>query len=127
VAGDSAGVRRPAGRRSRSLSSRRVFRAGVGLGALSSHNHPAEGLPVWTPIVAGSPAAVSVKIHPERASLRGRPSNGEARLDNRLSFMDQALLLTMRATGRGAVVQSIWVYDDAIDIDELSLNPWMTR
>ncbi|MGH3633359.1 wax ester/triacylglycerol synthase domain-containing protein [Mycobacterium sp.] len=33
--------------------------------------------------------------------------------------MDQALFLAMRATGRRAVVQSVWVYDDAIDLDGL--------
>jgi hypothetical protein len=62
---------------------------------------------------------VSVKIHPERAPLGGRASNGEARPDNRLSFMDQAIFLTMRATGRSAVVQGIWIYDHAIDLDGL--------
>ncbi|MBO0866787.1 MAG: hypothetical protein J2P16_17135 [Mycobacterium sp.] len=33
--------------------------------------------------------------------------------------MDQALYLAMRATGREAVVQTVWVYEDAIDVDGL--------
>lgn len=45
--------------------------------------------------------------------------NGQVRLDNRLSFMDQAMFLTMRAMDRKAVVQCVWVYEHAVDLGAL--------
>lgn len=55
-----------------------------------------------------------------RTPFAGRASNGETRPDNRLSFMDQAYFATTRATGRGGIVQCLWVYDHPIDLDGLS-------
>ncbi|MGH3554267.1 MAG: hypothetical protein ACRDT5_17115 [Mycobacterium sp.] len=45
--------------------------------------------------------------------------DGAAQLDNRLSFMDQAFFSSIRAHGRQPIVQSIWVYDHAVDLEGL--------
>jgi hypothetical protein len=37
----------------------------------------------------------------------------------RLALLDQAAFLRLRATGQGSVVQCTWVYDRAVDTDEL--------
>ncbi|GFG95245.1 wax ester/triacylglycerol synthase domain-containing protein [Mycobacterium timonense] len=37
----------------------------------------------------------------------------------RLALLDQAAFLRLRATGQGSTVQCTWVYDRAVDIDEL--------
>lgn len=50
---------------------------------------------------------------------RSTAADGKAGPDNRLSFMDQAMFLTQRATGRNAIVQCVWVYEHAIDFDAL--------
>ena len=39
--------------------------------------------------------------------------------DNRLSFTDQLLFLGQRATGQELVMQAVWVYEHAVDIDGL--------
>jgi hypothetical protein len=39
--------------------------------------------------------------------------------DNRLSFLDQAMFLGLRATGQEAVMQCVWVYEHPVDFDEL--------
>ncbi|MGE2813657.1 hypothetical protein ACQI5H_00710 [Mycobacterium heidelbergense] len=52
-----------------------------------------------------------------RASSGGRTSKGGARLDNRLAIMDHALFAQHRAIGRQVVVQVVWVYEHAIDLD----------
>jgi hypothetical protein len=39
--------------------------------------------------------------------------------DNRLSFTDQLLFLGQRATGQELVMQVVWVYEHAVDFDEL--------
>jgi hypothetical protein len=39
----------------------------------------------------------------------------------RLALLDQAAFLRLRATGQGSVCQSTWVYDRAVDIDELRI------
>jgi hypothetical protein len=41
------------------------------------------------------------------------------RLDNRLSFMDQASFLALRATGLGQLIQWVWVYERAVNFDGL--------
>lgn len=59
---------------------------------------------------------------PARASEappRGVVPARERRAGNCLSFMDQAMFLTQRATARSAVVQCVWVYEHAIDFDAL--------
>jgi hypothetical protein len=40
-----------------------------------------------------------------------------ARPDNRLSFTDQLLFLGQRATGQELVMQVVWVYEHAVDLD----------
>jgi hypothetical protein len=40
-------------------------------------------------------------------------------LVTRLALLDQAAFLRLRATGQGSTVQCTWVYDRAVDIDEL--------
>jgi hypothetical protein len=60
---------------------------------------------------------VAVRIRPEHASFNSRASNGDARLDNRLALMDQALFAGQRAAGPKEVVQCVWVYEQAIDFD----------
>jgi hypothetical protein len=62
---------------------------------------------------------VSIQIRPACRASRSRASRRVARPDNRLSFMDQAAFLSMRATGLGQLMQCVWVYDHAIDLDEL--------
>src|ERR1700737_2493724 len=54
-----------------------------------------------------------------RAAFRNRTANDDARPDNRLSFMDQAAFLAMRATGREQLMQCVWVYEHAVDFDAL--------
>ncbi len=62
---------------------------------------------------------MAVGIRPVRASFNGRASNGDARPDNRLAFMDQAVFTGQRATGPGQVIQVVWVYEHAFDFDGL--------
>jgi hypothetical protein len=60
---------------------------------------------------------VPVRIRPARASFESRASKGDARLDNRLAIMDHALFAQHRAIGRQVVIQCVWIYDHAIDLD----------
>jgi hypothetical protein len=39
--------------------------------------------------------------------------------DNRLTFMDQAGIQLLRATGRGQLMQIVWIYEHPLDIDGL--------
>ncbi|MCW2690961.1 MAG: hypothetical protein JWR37_5851 [Mycobacterium sp.] len=54
-----------------------------------------------------------------RESFRARAPKGKERQDNRLSYMDQASFLTLRATGRGQLVQLVWIYEHPVDFDGL--------
>ncbi len=47
-------------------------------------------------------------------------AGGQVRRDNRLSFMDQAMFIVQRATGRNAIVQCVWVYEHPIDFEALT-------
>lgn len=58
---------------------------------------------------------MSVQTHPAQR----RSTASDVRPDNRLSFMDQAMFLMQRATGRDAIVQCVWVYEHAIDFEAL--------
>ena len=58
-----------------------------------------------------------VRIRPARASFNSRASNGDARPDNRLAFMDHGLFAQHHAIGRKLVIQCVWVYEHAIDFD----------
>jgi hypothetical protein len=62
---------------------------------------------------------VPVRIRPARASFSGRASNGDARADNRLAFLDQAFFAGHRAAGQKEVVQVVWIYEHPIDFDGL--------
>ena len=62
---------------------------------------------------------MSVRIRPARASFNGRASNGDARPDNRLAFMDQGFFAGHRAAGMKEVMQVVWVYEHPIDFDGL--------
>jgi hypothetical protein len=62
---------------------------------------------------------VPVRIRPARASLSSRASNGDARPDNRLALLDQAFFDGHRAAGQKEVMQGVWVYEHAIDLDAL--------
>jgi hypothetical protein len=62
---------------------------------------------------------MTIQIRPKRRLLRRRASKADARPDNRLSFMDQAGLALLRATGRGQLMQLTWIYEHPVDFDEL--------
>jgi hypothetical protein len=60
-----------------------------------------------------------VPVQSRPAQRRSTVPNGEVRQDNRLSFMDQAMFLTQRATGRNAIVQCVWIYEHPVDFEAL--------
>jgi hypothetical protein len=62
---------------------------------------------------------VPVRIRPARASFNGRASNGAARPDNWLAFVDQGFFAGQHAAGQTEVMQVVWVYEHAIDFDGL--------
>ncbi|WP_193047457.1 hypothetical protein [Mycolicibacterium baixiangningiae] len=66
---------------------------------------------------------LSTQIRPERSRtlrpLRGFVTTLEEQPDERLSYLDQALFLGLRATGQAAVMQCVWVYEHAMDFDGL--------
>ena len=52
-------------------------------------------------------------------TLSRRTPKDAARPDNRLTFMDQAGIQLLRATGRGQLLQVVWIYEHPVDFDEL--------
>lgn len=66
---------------------------------------------------------LSTQIRPARArslrSFRADATKVEERPDDRLSYLDQALFLGLRATGQAAVMQCVWVYEHAVDFEGL--------
>ena len=60
-----------------------------------------------------------IRIRPARTSSNGSASNGDARLDNRLTFVDQGFFAGQSAAGQKEVMQVVWVYEHAIDFDGL--------
>lgn len=52
-------------------------------------------------------------------TLSRRTPKVTARPDNRLTFMDQAGIQLLRATGRGQLLQVVWIYEHPVDFDEL--------
>jgi hypothetical protein len=62
---------------------------------------------------------VPVRIHPARASLKVRVSDGDAAPDNRTALVDQALFAGHHAAGLNLVIQTVWLYDHAVDLDRL--------
>jgi hypothetical protein len=59
------------------------------------------------------------RIRSARASSNGSASNGDARPDNRLAFVDQGFFVGQRAAGLEEVMQVVWVYEHPIDFDGL--------
>jgi hypothetical protein len=62
---------------------------------------------------------LSTQIRPARKSFRALAARAEERPDDRLSYLDQALFLGLRATGQAAVMQCVWIYEHAVDFDGL--------
>lgn len=62
---------------------------------------------------------MSVQTHGVRVPASRDTSNSEARQDNRLSSMDQAMFSSIRATGREAVVQCVWIYEHPLNWEGL--------
>lgn len=66
---------------------------------------------------------MSTQIRPARLrsgrSFRGLAPKIEERSGDRLSYLDQALFLGLRATGQAAVMQCVWVYEHAVDYEGL--------
>jgi hypothetical protein len=62
---------------------------------------------------------VPVRIRRARASFESRASNGDARSDNRLAFVDHGMFAQHHAIGRNLVIQCVWIYEHAIDLDGL--------
>jgi hypothetical protein len=62
---------------------------------------------------------VAILTRPTRAPLTERAFKRVVQLDNRLSFMDQAGLHLLHATGRGQVIQVVWIYEHPVDLDGL--------
>ena len=60
-----------------------------------------------------------VRIRRARASFESHASNGDARPDNRLAFVDHGMFAQHHAIGRNLVVQVVWIYEHAIDLDGL--------
>lgn len=60
-----------------------------------------------------------IPTRPKGRSLRRRASKGDVQQDNRLTFMDQAGLHLLRATGRGQLMQMAWIYEHPVDFDAL--------
>jgi hypothetical protein len=62
---------------------------------------------------------VSLQTRSARAPSGEGALNGVVRVDDRLSFMDQACLQLLRATGRGQLMQAVWIYEHPVDVDGL--------
>ena len=62
---------------------------------------------------------MSNRIATDRRPFQRRSPNGDERQDNRLAYLDQASFLALRATGLGQLVQWVWVYERAVDVDAL--------
>ncbi|OBF66058.1 hypothetical protein A5753_07460 [Mycobacterium sp. 852002-51971_SCH5477799-a] len=61
-----------------------------------------------------------LRILPARASVGTRALNGNACLDNRLGYVDQALFMGQRVTGPKQIMQVVWVYEHPLDFDGVS-------
>lgn len=65
---------------------------------------------------------LSTQIRPAPRSLRpfrGFVTKPDVQPDERLSYLDQALFLGLRATGQAAVMQCVWIYEHPIDFEGL--------
>jgi hypothetical protein len=57
------------------------------------------------------------RIRPAQTSFARPASEGDVRPDNQLAFMDHGLFAQHRVVGRNNVIQCVWVYEHAIDLD----------
>src|SRR5919205_2037002 len=62
---------------------------------------------------------MAIQIRPTRNWLPRRTSKVDVPMDNRLNFMDHAGIQFLRATGRGQLIQVVWVYEHPVDYDAL--------
>jgi hypothetical protein len=62
---------------------------------------------------------VAIQVRPSRQVFRRRAVKNDCPQDNRLSFMDQAGLALLRATGAGKLMQVVWIYEHPVDFDAL--------
>ncbi|EUA24767.1 hypothetical protein I552_3859 [Mycobacterium xenopi 3993] len=62
---------------------------------------------------------VRARLGPERGSSERRGSDGDARVDSLLALADHSLYAGHRAIGRKLVIQCVWIYEHAVDLDGL--------
>jgi hypothetical protein len=62
---------------------------------------------------------VAVQTRSARSPLNGHEPNGGALPDNRLELVDQAFYAAHRAAGQKEVMQVVWIYERAVNIDEV--------
>jgi hypothetical protein len=62
---------------------------------------------------------MSIQARPAHRFFRDSASRSDARTDNRLAFIDQAMFLGARATGQELAMQSVWLYEHPVDFDQL--------
>lgn len=58
---------------------------------------------------------MSVDVRPARKVLRRRWSGSPATASNLLSYSDQGLFLTLRATDQESIIQAAWIYEHPLD------------
>ncbi len=61
---------------------------------------------------------MSLRVRPARA-LFSRASKNDVSQDNRLALVDHFFFAQHRAVGRKVVIQCVWIYEHAIDLDGL--------
>jgi hypothetical protein len=62
---------------------------------------------------------MAIQVRPNHRLRSRRAPKSDVRPDNRLSFMDQAGLALLRATGTGKLMQLVWIYEHPLDLDGL--------
>jgi hypothetical protein len=62
---------------------------------------------------------MAIRTRPTWQRRRRRVANTDGLQDNQLSFMDQAGFQLLRATGRGQLMQMLWIYEHPVDLDGL--------
>lgn len=60
-----------------------------------------------------------VRIGRTRVPFESRGSNVDAGLDNRLALVDHGLFAGHRAAGLNLVIQCVWIYEHAVDLEAL--------
>lgn len=62
---------------------------------------------------------MAIEARPALQRWRRRAAETEGALDNQLTFMDQAGFQLLRATGRGQLMQMLWIYEHPVDFEGL--------